>query len=399
MLTNWIVNAAAELGFPVQSTSIPGVAQRTGATTYYVEILPVPARELGGRRPVLALTPGIGDIDIVLASELLEAGRTVANGFVTPDRTLMIALDQPLLCDQREDGDGDGRYDQERLTKAIERQRASEPAVRYGGAGEAERRDDQCGDAGRARRLRPAADPGRSFRGGDPRRRQGGREQSRAASAPGLRRRAPRRRPRAGSDKRAHGRDGRPRQLGERDRHCMPAAARDIDDRRRAPARRLSGSSATRSSISTACAPIADADDPDRRGRPAAARDRAPSRRAHVLRGRDPVAQAKIDPARMRAHRRRAEGQAGRAVRRGRIPQARHRGDVPDPAAVAGAAASSGWPSGAAGSAATIGAWRSRPPRSPAICASGCWPSCARWRPRHLPLSPRSRRRSRPGSR
>jgi indolepyruvate ferredoxin oxidoreductase, beta subunit len=33
VLTDWIVAAASQLGFPVQSTSIPGVAQRTGATT------------------------------------------------------------------------------------------------------------------------------------------------------------------------------------------------------------------------------------------------------------------------------------------------------------------------------------------------------------------------------
>ncbi|TMK01025.1 MAG: indolepyruvate oxidoreductase subunit B, partial [Alphaproteobacteria bacterium] len=39
VLTDWIVAAATERGFPVQSTSIPGVAQRTGATTYYVEIV------------------------------------------------------------------------------------------------------------------------------------------------------------------------------------------------------------------------------------------------------------------------------------------------------------------------------------------------------------------------
>ena len=77
VLTDWIVTAAEAAGFPVQSTSIPGVAQRTGATTYYIEIFPVPARELGGKRPVLALTPGVGDIDVAVASELLEAGRPV----------------------------------------------------------------------------------------------------------------------------------------------------------------------------------------------------------------------------------------------------------------------------------------------------------------------------------
>src|SRR5262249_42277758 len=41
VLTDWIVAAAAQLGFPVQSTSIPGVAQRTGATTYYIELVPL----------------------------------------------------------------------------------------------------------------------------------------------------------------------------------------------------------------------------------------------------------------------------------------------------------------------------------------------------------------------
>ena len=42
VLTDWIVAAATSQNFPVQSTSIPGVAQRTGATTYHIEMLPVP---------------------------------------------------------------------------------------------------------------------------------------------------------------------------------------------------------------------------------------------------------------------------------------------------------------------------------------------------------------------
>jgi len=75
VLTDWIVAAAAKQGLPVQSTSIPGVAQRTGATTYYVEIVPATWSELGGKRPVLALSPGIGDIDLMIASELLEAAK------------------------------------------------------------------------------------------------------------------------------------------------------------------------------------------------------------------------------------------------------------------------------------------------------------------------------------
>jgi indolepyruvate ferredoxin oxidoreductase beta subunit len=119
VLTNWIVTAAEQAGFPVQSTSIPGVAQRTGATTYYIEILPVKAAELGGKRPVLALTPGVGDIDIAVASELLEAGRTVANGFVTPARTHVIASVSRFYAMDEKIAMGDGRFDQDALTKVI----------------------------------------------------------------------------------------------------------------------------------------------------------------------------------------------------------------------------------------------------------------------------------------
>ena len=44
-----------------------------------------------GRAPVLALMPVPGDVDIVIASELMEAGRAIQRGIVTPDRTTLIA--------------------------------------------------------------------------------------------------------------------------------------------------------------------------------------------------------------------------------------------------------------------------------------------------------------------
>ena len=86
VLSGLIVQAAHITGLPVQSTSIPGVAQRTGATTYYMEIFPVPVAELGGAEPVMALYPGIGDVDVMVASEFVEAGRAIANGFITGKR-------------------------------------------------------------------------------------------------------------------------------------------------------------------------------------------------------------------------------------------------------------------------------------------------------------------------
>ena len=67
VLTDWLVSAAMAAGFPVQSTSIPGVAQRTGATTYYLEIFPIKRSELNGNEPVMGLYPSPGRVDLAIA--------------------------------------------------------------------------------------------------------------------------------------------------------------------------------------------------------------------------------------------------------------------------------------------------------------------------------------------
>jgi indolepyruvate ferredoxin oxidoreductase alpha subunit len=130
VLTDWIVAAAASQGFPVQSTSIPGVAQRTGATIYHVEMVPAPTSTppslasgggLGRGRPILSLAPGIGDVDLVIASELMEAGRVIMGGYVTPDRTTMIASTSRSYLVTEKMAMGDGRYDQQRLVTAVEK--------------------------------------------------------------------------------------------------------------------------------------------------------------------------------------------------------------------------------------------------------------------------------------
>jgi indolepyruvate ferredoxin oxidoreductase beta subunit len=86
VLSDWIVAVAEANGWYAQSTSVPGVAQRTGATIYYIEMLP----PRDGQAPVLALMPTPGDVDVVIAAELMEAGRSILRGLVTPDRTLLI---------------------------------------------------------------------------------------------------------------------------------------------------------------------------------------------------------------------------------------------------------------------------------------------------------------------
>ena len=118
VLADWVVAAATAQDFPVQSTSIPGVAQRTGATTYYIEIYPAKQSVLGGRRPVMTLTPAPSYVDVMIASELLEAGRAMLNGYVTPERTTLIASTNRVYTVAEKMQMGDGRFDSERVIKA-----------------------------------------------------------------------------------------------------------------------------------------------------------------------------------------------------------------------------------------------------------------------------------------
>ena len=115
VLAEWLVELAIRAGHPAQATSIPGVAQRTGATTYYVEIHPQTLAELGGRNPVMSLAPVPGCVDLMVASELLEAVRAIQNGFVAPERTLLLTSSQRTLTTFEKLAPGDGRFDSQRL--------------------------------------------------------------------------------------------------------------------------------------------------------------------------------------------------------------------------------------------------------------------------------------------
>lgn len=122
VLAEWLVEAASAAGLIVQSTSIPGVAQRTGATTYYVEIFPEAASALGDRRPVLGLYPIPGAVDLLVASELLEAGRMLQAGMVSPDRTILVTSTSRTLTTAEKMALGDGRFSSERLLEAARAQ-------------------------------------------------------------------------------------------------------------------------------------------------------------------------------------------------------------------------------------------------------------------------------------
>ena len=120
VLTEWLVDTARHAGYAAQATSIPGVAQRTGATTYYIEVFPIPLKELGARRPVFSLNPVPGALDAMISSELLETARQVGNGMSSPERTLVITSSARTLTTQERMQLGDGRTDAAQLLKLVQ---------------------------------------------------------------------------------------------------------------------------------------------------------------------------------------------------------------------------------------------------------------------------------------
>ncbi len=120
VLTAWIETLARAQGYEVQATSVAGVAQRTGATIYYIEMTPQTDHQ-----PIFALAPSAGDVDILIAAEMMEVGRAVLRGFVTPDRTTLIGSTHRALAvsEKTVPGDGIANADEVRAAAEIAAQR------------------------------------------------------------------------------------------------------------------------------------------------------------------------------------------------------------------------------------------------------------------------------------
>lgn len=114
VLADWLVDLAEHQGYVAQTTSVPGVAQRTGATVYYVELYPrsqIPPQQ----SPVLALAPFPGHVDLVVASELMEAGRALQRGLVHPQRTTLVTSTHRVYSMTEKIAMADGRVSSEAL--------------------------------------------------------------------------------------------------------------------------------------------------------------------------------------------------------------------------------------------------------------------------------------------
>ncbi|GAA6152077.1 indolepyruvate oxidoreductase subunit beta family protein [Pseudoteredinibacter isoporae] len=122
VLSNWIRDLAETNGYVAQSTSVPGVAQRTGATIYYLELFSQSAMAQTNQEPVLAMTPVPGDVDVLIAAELVEAGRALQRGFVSPDRTTLIATTHRSYTVSERQQKGNGLVDSDKIVAIAEQQ-------------------------------------------------------------------------------------------------------------------------------------------------------------------------------------------------------------------------------------------------------------------------------------
>jgi len=124
VLADWILELANRNGYVAQGTSVPGVAQRTGSTVYYIEMARNAAVGANHPDPVLALMPVPGDVDIVIASELMEAGRAILRGFVSEDRTTLIGSTHRIYAISEKSVPGDGIAAGRRIIDAAGRRAA-----------------------------------------------------------------------------------------------------------------------------------------------------------------------------------------------------------------------------------------------------------------------------------
>jgi len=121
VLAEWIVSAADAASLRAHSTSIPGVAQRTGSTSYYIELV------TGGdeRAPAFSLYPIPGGLDVLLAPEFMEVGRAIELGFPSPSRTTIVASTHRLYSIHEKVTTGRGIYPREALDAAARAYSAS----------------------------------------------------------------------------------------------------------------------------------------------------------------------------------------------------------------------------------------------------------------------------------
>lgn len=115
VFTSWLIDVAQANGWLSQTTSLAGVAQRTGATIYYIELFE--RSKAVKQQPVLSLFPAQGDVDIAVSSEIAEAGRMLQRGFITPGKTTLISSTHRVFGITEKIDLGDGAVNSDNILK------------------------------------------------------------------------------------------------------------------------------------------------------------------------------------------------------------------------------------------------------------------------------------------
>ena len=137
VLMNWIVNAAIARGFPVQGNLHPGGRPTDRRNHLLCGAL---ARKNSKRCAThFSLSPAIGEVDVMIATELAEGSRALSAGYITPDRTTLIGSTHRVYLTVEKMGMGDGRLDEKKLIRLLKkmrnRQLCSTPLILLNGKG------------------------------------------------------------------------------------------------------------------------------------------------------------------------------------------------------------------------------------------------------------------------
>ncbi|HWP34276.1 MAG TPA: indolepyruvate oxidoreductase subunit beta family protein, partial [Thermodesulfobacteriota bacterium] len=124
VLVEWLVTALATRGHAVQGVSLPGLAQRGGATLYYLEVAlrqPAdPPADDGAPAVVFAQHPTPGFVDLIVAQEFLELGRALEQGYGS-ERTTIVASTHRTYATAEKLAAGSGLEDPAELERLARR--------------------------------------------------------------------------------------------------------------------------------------------------------------------------------------------------------------------------------------------------------------------------------------
>ncbi len=124
VLVEWLFLAAERDGRRAQALSLPGLSQRGGGTTFYLEIAslenPSGNAEADSARldqAVFAQFPFPGRVDVLVGQELVELGRLLQGGFASR-RTTVVASSQRVFTIDEKMPTFDGVFPAEKIVEA-----------------------------------------------------------------------------------------------------------------------------------------------------------------------------------------------------------------------------------------------------------------------------------------